>query len=138
MTPGESPMQYGKQHELKIDLKPLQSLHPHSRNARTHSKHQIRQIAESIRVFGFTNPVLVDAENQIVAGHGRVEAAKLLGMEEVSALVRCEESRSLQPGGRSDVLRRIQPVRLMHSRTILAAWRSLRTFGLAHNSANDV
>ncbi len=57
---------------------------PH--NARTHSRHQVRQIAESIKAFGFTNPVLVDAENQIVAGHGRVEAAKLLGIEGVPTI----------------------------------------------------
>jgi len=52
-------------------------------NARTHSKHQIRQIAESIKEFGFTNPVLVDRNNTIIAGHGRVRAAELLGMKEV-------------------------------------------------------
>ena len=55
------------------------------RNARTHSKKQIRQIADSITTFGFTNPVLMDAENTILAGHGRVAAAKLLGMETVPA-----------------------------------------------------
>lgn len=54
---------------------------PYPRNARTHSKRQIRQIADSIRAFGFTNPVLVDRSGTIVAGHGRVEAAKLLGMK---------------------------------------------------------
>lgn len=53
------------------------------RNARTHSRKQVRQIAESIRTFGFTNPVLIDAQNTILAGHGRVAAAKLLGMESV-------------------------------------------------------
>jgi len=51
-----------------------------ARNARTHSRKQIRQIAESIRRFGFTNPVLIDGENRILAGHGRVEAAQELGM----------------------------------------------------------
>ena len=55
-------------------------LRPWVRNARTHSKKQIRQVADSIRTFGFTNPVLIDAERTILAGHGRVEAAKLLGM----------------------------------------------------------
>ncbi len=58
-------------------------LAPSPNNARTHTKHQI---AESIRVFGFTNPVLVDARNRIVAGHGRVEAAKLLGLNEVPTI----------------------------------------------------
>jgi hypothetical protein len=59
---------------------PLDELRPWPRNARTHSRKQIRQIAESIRRFGFVSPVLIDAENQILAGHGRVEAARELGM----------------------------------------------------------
>jgi DNA modification methylase len=61
-------------------------LTPYSSNARTHTKHQIRQIAESIRVFGFTNPVLVDATDRIIAGHGRVEAARILGMSQVPTI----------------------------------------------------
>ena len=67
-------------------LLPVSVLVPRPGNPRTHSKKQIRQIAESIRTFGFTNPVLVDDENGIVAGHGRVEAAKLLKMEAVPAI----------------------------------------------------
>lgn len=59
------------------------ALKPNSRNARTHSPKQIRQIAESIKTFGFTNPVLIDETGTILAGHGRVEAAKLLGLETV-------------------------------------------------------
>lgn len=62
---------------------PIDSLNPYANNARTHSKKQVRQIAESIRRFGFTNPVLVSDDNTIIAGHGRVEAAKLIGMKEV-------------------------------------------------------
>jgi 16S rRNA G966 N2-methylase RsmD len=58
-------------------------LTPCPRNARTHSKKQIRQIADSIAEFGFTNPVLVDRHDMIVAGHGRVEAARLLGRKTV-------------------------------------------------------
>jgi DNA modification methylase len=58
-------------------------LRPYPRNARTHSKKQIRQIADSIKRFGFTNPILIGDDNEIIAGHGRVEAAKLLGMESV-------------------------------------------------------
>ena len=65
----------------KVDL-----LKPYHRNARTHSKKQIRQIASSIERFGFTNPVLVTDDGEIIAGHGRVEAAKLLGMHEVPTL----------------------------------------------------
>jgi len=59
------------------------SLRPHPGNARTHSKKQIRQIADSIRRFGFTNPVLIGEDGEIIAGHGRVEAAKLLGLDSV-------------------------------------------------------
>ncbi|QTD57179.1 site-specific DNA-methyltransferase [Parasphingorhabdus cellanae] len=65
----------------------IDTLIPYARNARTHSKKQIRQIADSIERFGFTNPVLVSDENEIVAGHGRVEAAKLLGLKTVPTLV---------------------------------------------------
>ena len=71
---------------LTIRYQPIDGLVPYKRNARTHSKQQIRQIAESIRTFGFTNPILVDAENTIIAGHGRVEAAKQLGMKEVPTI----------------------------------------------------
>ncbi len=61
-------------------------LRPWARNARTHSKKQLKQIAESIRTFGFTNPVLIDQGNTILAGHGRVEAAKTLGLESVPCI----------------------------------------------------
>ena len=59
------------------------TLKPWPGNARTHSKKQVRQIADSIRTFGFTNPVLIDEANTILAGHGRVAAAKLLGLATV-------------------------------------------------------
>jgi len=62
------------------------ALRPWARNARTHSKKQLRQIAQSIETFGFTNPVLIDQANTILAGHGRVEAAKMLGMATVPCL----------------------------------------------------
>src|SRR5947209_18276418 len=62
----------------------VKELRPYPNNARTHSKKQIRQIAASIKKFGFCNPVLIDDANQIIAGHGRVEAAKLLGIDAVS------------------------------------------------------
>jgi DNA modification methylase len=61
-------------------------LRPWTRNARTHSRKQLRQIADSIERFGFTNPVLIDSDNRILAGHGRVEAAKLIGMTDVPCL----------------------------------------------------
>jgi DNA modification methylase len=62
------------------------ALHPYARNARRHSKKQIKQIAASIERFGFTNPVLVSDKGDIIAGHGRVEAAKLLGLKTVPTL----------------------------------------------------
>jgi ParB-like nuclease domain len=65
---------------------PVAALRPAERNARTHSKSQIAQIAASIRAFGFVNPVLVDGGNRIIAGHGRVAAAARLGMAQVPTL----------------------------------------------------
>lgn len=61
----------------------LDALKAYPRNARSHSKKQIRQIAESISQFGFTNPLLIDSHNMILAGHGRLAAAKLLGMTQL-------------------------------------------------------
>ena len=69
-----------------IELVHIASLHPHDNNARTHSEHQIKQIARSIERFGFNNPILIDQSNRIIAGHGRVAAAKLLGYETVPTL----------------------------------------------------
>ena len=68
---------------LAIVSIPVARLRPYSGNARIHSKKQIRQIADSIRRFGFTNPVLIGKDGEIIAGHGRVEAAKLIGLESV-------------------------------------------------------
>jgi DNA modification methylase len=70
----------------KLERAPIAALKPYSRNARTHSKKQIDQIAASIKRFGFTNLVLIDDDFMILAGHGRAEAAKQLGLEEVPAL----------------------------------------------------
>jgi len=67
-------------------MKPPQALSPAKRNARTHSKRQIEQLMASIRQFGFTSPVLVDDDGRIVAGHGRVEAAKRVGLEGVPTI----------------------------------------------------
>lgn len=61
--------------DLKIELRPIGSLRLYSGNARRHSRKQVRQIAESMRRFGFTNPVLISEEGEIIAGHGRVLAA---------------------------------------------------------------
>ena len=70
----------------QITHRSVSTLTSWARNARTHSKKQIRQIAASIRQFGFTNPVLIDEAGTILAGHGRVAAAKLLGMSKVPCL----------------------------------------------------
>lgn len=64
----------------------ITSLRPYARNARTHSKKQVRQIAASIERFGFTNPVLISDDGEIIAGHGRVEAAKLLKWKAVPTI----------------------------------------------------
>jgi ParB-like chromosome segregation protein Spo0J len=67
----------------QIEVLPLASLRPYPGDARRHSKKQVRQIAESIRRFGFTNPVLISDQGEIIAGHGRVMAAKDLGLAAV-------------------------------------------------------
>ncbi len=64
---------------LKITYRRVADLNPYAGNARTHSDKQIDQIAASIRQFGFVNPVLIDGDDGIVAGHGRVAAARKLG-----------------------------------------------------------
>src|SRR6185437_1129309 len=79
-------MQFLESCLFDVRLMKVDQLRPSAHNPRTHNKHQIRQIANSIRTFGFTNPVLIDAENQIIAGHGRVEAAKLASMTEVPTI----------------------------------------------------
>jgi DNA modification methylase len=71
---------------LKITYKSPARLKPRTNNPRTHTKKQIQQIAASIKEFGFISPVLIDAANGIIAGHGRVEAAKLIGMSNVPAV----------------------------------------------------
>lgn len=71
---------------LEVSYRLIADLRPRIGNPRTHSKKQIDQIAASMRRFGFTNPILVDNESGIIAGHGRVEAAKVLGMTEVPTL----------------------------------------------------
>jgi ParB-like chromosome segregation protein Spo0J len=71
---------------LKIEYRTLVSLVPYARNARTHSEEQIAQIAASIREFGFTNPILIDGNQGIIAGHGRLAAAKEIGLEKVPCI----------------------------------------------------
>jgi DNA modification methylase len=71
---------------LQIEQTPINAFRPRDRNARTHSKSQIRQIRESILRFGFNNPILIDDDGHIIAGHGRVEAAKGLNITTVPAV----------------------------------------------------
>ena len=71
---------------LKIIYKKTDELIPYVNNARTHSDEQITQIAASIKEFGFASPILTDGENGIIAGHGRLMAAKKMGMEEVPTI----------------------------------------------------
>jgi DNA modification methylase len=71
---------------MKIEQLPTADLIPYARNTRTHSPEQVAQIAGSIREFGFTNPVLIDADNGIIAGHGRVMAASKLGLAKVPCI----------------------------------------------------
>jgi DNA modification methylase len=66
---------------------PIDQIRPHPRNARIHAKKQIRQIAASVRAVGFAAPVLIDEDNVLIAGHGRLEAAKSLGMSSIPAIV---------------------------------------------------
>lgn len=71
---------------LRVEYRPLEKLIPYARNARTHSEAQVAQIAASIKEFGFTNPVLVDGENGVIAGHGRLLASRKLGMVDVPVI----------------------------------------------------
>ena len=71
----------------KVERWPLDRLIPHARNARTHSDAQVAQIAGSIAEFGFVNPVLVGDDGIIVAGHGRILAARKLGLTEAPVIV---------------------------------------------------
>src|SRR5215211_1202610 len=71
---------------LSVSYRATGSLKPDPRNARTHSKRQVEQIVASIRQFGFTNPILIDSEGVLIAGHGRLLAAKSMGMAEVPTI----------------------------------------------------
>ena len=70
----------------KIEYIDIEKLIPYVNNARTHSDEQVAQIAASIHEFGFTNPVLISEDNSIIAGHGRVMAARKIGIEEVPCI----------------------------------------------------
>ena len=72
--------------QLKIIYKKTEDLIPYARNSRTHDEAQVAQIAASIKEFGWTNPILLDGENGIIAGHGRVMAAQKLGESKVPTI----------------------------------------------------
>lgn len=71
----------------KIEQRLVADLIPYAANSRTHSDAQVAQIAASIKEFGWTNPILIDGDNTIIAGHGRLLAARKLGMDEVPAII---------------------------------------------------
>lgn len=71
----------------RIEVWPVERLKPYANNARTHSPEQVTKIAASITEFGFTNPILVDSSDGIIAGHGRLMAAQKLGMREVPVIL---------------------------------------------------
>ena len=72
---------------MELVKKKVSELIPYINNSRTHSEEQITQIASSIKEFGFTNPILIDQDNSIIAGHGRLQAVKKLGYEEVACIL---------------------------------------------------
>jgi hypothetical protein len=103
---------------LAIEYRAINALVPYIRNARTHSDAQVAQIAASIKEFGFTNPILVDGDNGIIAGHGRLAASRQLGLGEVpvielahlskaqkQALILADNKLALNAGWDDDLLR---------------------------------
>ena len=83
---------------LAVEYRPAAALIPFAKNARTHSDAQVAQIAASIREFGWTNPILVDGDNGIIAGHGRLLAARKLGMGTVPVIELAGLSRGAEAG----------------------------------------
>ena len=72
---------------LRVEYRKVETLIPFSRNPRTHSDAQVAKLAASIVEFGWTNPILVDGSQGIIAGHGRLAAARKLGLSEVPVIV---------------------------------------------------
>lgn len=71
---------------IKIKYEATKDLNPYENNSRTHTAHQVSQIAKSIEQFGFLNPILIDDKKVLIAGHARLEAAKSLGMDKVPTI----------------------------------------------------
>ena len=102
---------------LEVEMIDLSALRPYAKNARRHSRAQIKQIAKSIETFGFTNPILVSDDLEILAGHGRAAAAQLIGMKQApivrlsnlspaerKAYVLADNKLALNAGGDREVL----------------------------------
>jgi DNA modification methylase len=87
MERGMTGLDQDSSERLKIDYWPLERLIPFARNARTHSPSQVAEIAGSIRAFGFSNPILVGVQGDVIAGHGRLAAARQLGLLEVPVII---------------------------------------------------
>src|SRR6516225_4020473 len=81
------PISAGVRSRLAVTYRAISDLIPDPRNARTHPKRQIDQLKASIAAFGFTNPILADPEGHIMAGHGRLQAARAMGLAEVPTIV---------------------------------------------------
>ena len=73
--------------QYKTELREVSKLIPYINNSRIHGENQIKQIAASIREFGFTNPLLIDSSNNVIAGHGRLKACELLDIKEAPCIV---------------------------------------------------
>jgi ParB-like chromosome segregation protein Spo0J len=71
---------------LNVEYRKVEALIPYARNPRTHNEAQIAKIAASIVEYGWTNPILVDGDNGIIAGHGRLAAARKLGLDQVPVI----------------------------------------------------
>lgn len=87
----------GKDDGLQVEYWPLDRLVPYARNARSHSEAQVAEIAGSIRAFGFTNPILVGEDGDMIAGHGRLTAARQLRLPEVPVIVLHDLSETDEP-----------------------------------------
>ena len=121
----------------------LETLIPYARNSRTHSDAQVAQIAASIREFGFTNPILIDAEGGIIAGHGRTLAARKLGLDEVpcirlsnltdaqkKAYIIADNKLALNAGWDDDLLKvELEDLALLDFDLTLLGWDNLPQFG---------
>lgn len=97
--------------QMKIEYLPVASLHPYERNAKQHPPEQVEHIANSIREFGFRQPLVVDAENVVVIGHGRLMAAEKLGLDAVP-VVRADDLSEAQ----------IKALRLADNKTNESGW----------------